>query len=123
MAVKIRLQRGGARHAPHYRLVVADSRARRDGRFVEIIGTYDPANKVASRQVNIKLDRAAYWLGVGAQPSHTVRSLLKRARAAAPTVEEPVVAAVTPVEPAADVVDGATPDRPAPSEPTDPAAQ
>lgn len=84
MAVKIRLQRGGAKHAPHYRIVVADSRARRDGRFVEIIGTYDPCNKDAAKHLKLKLDRAEYWVGVGAQPSDTVRSLIKMARRNAP---------------------------------------
>ena len=80
MAVKIRLQRGGAKHSPHYRVVVAESRARRDGRYVELVGTYDPKNKDESKQVNLKLDRTDYWVGQGAQPSDTVRSLIKRAR-------------------------------------------
>ena len=80
MAVKIRLQRGGAKHAPHYRVVIADARARRDGRFVEVIGTYDPCNKDSEKQINLKLDRADHWLSVGAQPSDTVRSLIKKSR-------------------------------------------
>ncbi|HKJ90097.1 MAG TPA: 30S ribosomal protein S16 [Oceanipulchritudo sp.] len=84
MAVKIRMQRGGATHHPHYRVVVTDVRSPRDGRFVERVGTYDPKNKDAQAQVNLKLDRIDYWLGVGAQPSDTVRSLIKRARREAP---------------------------------------
>jgi small subunit ribosomal protein S16 len=92
MALKIRLQRGGATHAPHYRMVVADSKFPRDGRFVEILGTYDPKNKNADRQINVKLDRADYWLSVGALPSETVRSILKKARKAAPAAEQAVAA-------------------------------
>lgn len=87
MALKIRLQRGGATHAPHYRMVVADSKFPRDGRFVEILGTYDPKNKNADRQINVKIDRADYWIGVGAQPSETVRSILKKVRKAAPAAQ------------------------------------
>jgi len=84
MAVKIRLQRGGATHAPYYRVVVADGRFPRDGRFVEKLGIYDPKNSDASKQLSLELDRVDYWLGVGAQPSDTVRSLIKRARKSAP---------------------------------------
>jgi small subunit ribosomal protein S16 len=80
MAVKIRLQRGGAKHKPFYRMVVADSRSRRDGRFVEIVGTYDPCNKDADKQLNLKLDRTDYWVSVGAQPSDTARALINKAR-------------------------------------------
>lgn len=84
MAVKIRLQRGGATHAPHYRVVVAESSNRRDGRFVEKVGTYDPKNKFADKQVNLNLARIDYWLSVGAQPTDTTRSLIRRARREAP---------------------------------------
>ncbi len=80
MAVKIRLQRGGAKQSPHYRVVVADERSRRDGRCVERIGTYDPCNKIEENQVKLQMDRVDYWLGVGAQPSDTVRALIKRER-------------------------------------------
>jgi len=93
MAVKIRMQRGGAKHNPHYRVVVTDVRTPRDGRFVEKVGTYDPRNKHADKQVNLELERIDYWLGVGAQPSDTVRSLIKRARREAPAVETAAVAA------------------------------
>ena len=84
MAVKIRLQRGGATHAPYYRVVVADGRSPRDGRFVEKIGIYDPKNKDEGKQLSLELERIDYWLGVGAQPSDTVRALIKRARKSAP---------------------------------------
>lgn len=95
MAVKIRLQRGGANHSPFYRLVAADSKARRDGRSVEVLGTYDPKNKDESKQIHLKLERVEYWLGVGAQPSDTARSLIKQARRKA--------AAAAPVEVAAEI--------------------
>ena len=77
MAVKIRLRRMGAKKAPFYRIVVADSRYPRDGRFIEEIGTYDPL----TNPVTIKVDgeRAKYWIGNGAQPTETVRALLKKA--------------------------------------------
>ncbi len=75
--VKIRLKRQGAKKAPYYRIVVADSRATRDGRNIEEIGTYDPmADPVA---VKIDMERAKYWLANGAQPTDTVRGLLKKA--------------------------------------------
>ena len=75
--VKIRLRRMGAKKAPFYRVVVADSRYPRDGRFIEEIGTYDPRqNPVA---VNIDTDRAQAWIKAGAQPTDTVRDLLKKA--------------------------------------------
>ena len=84
MAVKIRLQRGGATHAPYYRVVIADTRFPRDGRFVEKVGRYDPKNKDEGKQLSLELERIDYWLGVGAQPSDTVRSLIKKARRATP---------------------------------------
>jgi len=77
MAVKIRLKRMGAKKSPFYRLVVAESRAPRDGRFVEEIGTYNPLTDPA--KVHIKEDRALEWLQNGAQPSDTVRSLFRQA--------------------------------------------
>jgi small subunit ribosomal protein S16 len=76
MAVRIRLRREGRKKAPTYRIVVAESTSPRDGRFIEIIGTYQPRQAVA---VNLKNDRANYWLDHGAQPSDTVRSILRRA--------------------------------------------
>ncbi len=80
MALKIRLQRHGSRHAPFYRVVVAESSNRRDGRFTELVGTYDPQNKDALQVAKLKMDRIDYWTGVGAKPTDTVRSLIKRAR-------------------------------------------
>ena len=76
MAVRIRLSRLGRKKAPFYRLVVADSRSPRDGRFIELIGTYNPMTDPAA--VVIDEDRALYWLSVGAQPSDTARGLLKK---------------------------------------------
>ncbi len=75
MAVKIRLARHGAKKKPFYRIVVADSRYPRDGRFLEIVGTYNPMTE--PREVNLKSERIAYWLGTGATPTDTVRNLLK----------------------------------------------
>ncbi|OYD06455.1 30S ribosomal protein S16 [Paludifilum halophilum] len=75
MAVKIRLKRMGAKKAPFYRVVVADSRSPRDGRFIEEIGTYNPLTKPA--QVNIDEEKALKWLATGAQPSDTVKSLFR----------------------------------------------
>ncbi len=77
MSVRIRLTRKGAKKSPFYRVVVADSEAPRDGRFIEVLGTYDPRKDPA--EVKIKGDRLDYWLGNGAQPSDTVRSLIKKA--------------------------------------------
>ena len=75
--VKIRLRRMGAKKAPFYRIVVADSRYPRDGRFIEEIGTYDPRQNPAA--VNIDVERAQAWIRTGAQPTDTVRDLLKKA--------------------------------------------
>ena len=80
MAVKIRLRRMGAKKAPFYRVVVADSRDPRDGRFIEEIGTYDPLTNPAT--IKIDMERAKYWISNGAQPTDTVRGLLKKAEAA-----------------------------------------
>jgi small subunit ribosomal protein S16 len=99
MSVKIRLQRGGTTHTPHYRIVVAESRFPRDGRFIEVLGTYDPVAKRRKDKCLLKLDRADHWLGVGAQPSDTVRGLINRFRRGFYEVveeEEPKPAAVTP---------------------------
>lgn len=84
MAVKIRMQRGGSTHNPYYRVVVTDIRSPRDGRFVEKVGIYDPKNKDEAKQILLELERIDYWLGVGAQPSDTVRSLIKKARKKVP---------------------------------------
>jgi len=106
MAVSIRLRREGAKNRPYYKVVVADSRSPRDGKFIEIIGTYDP--KKPDHNSTLKLDRIEHWISKGAQPSDTVRSLIKKnrkqtaaapaenAEAVAPAKEEPA-----PEEPAA----------------------
>jgi len=77
MAVKIRLRRMGAKKAPFYRVVVADSRYPRDGRFIEEIGTYNPLTDPAT--VDIDAEKAKKWIGNGAQPTDTVKALLKKA--------------------------------------------
>lgn len=77
MAVKIRLRRIGRKKAPVYRIVVADSKSPRDGRFIEIVGQYAP--REAGNQLSVQTDRVNHWLDVGAQPTDTVRSLLRKA--------------------------------------------
>ena len=76
MAVKIRLKRLGAKKAPFYRVVVADERSPRDGKFIEEIGYYNPLTNPA--EIKIDADKAKKWLGNGAQPTETVKSLLKK---------------------------------------------
>jgi small subunit ribosomal protein S16 len=85
MPVSIRLRRGGAKNRPYYKVVVTDSRSPRDGKFIEIIGTYDP--KKPSHNSTINLERAEYWVSKGAQPSDTVRSLIKQNKKQAATAE------------------------------------
>ncbi len=106
MAVSIRLRREGARNRPYYKVVVADSRSPRDGKFIEIIGTYDP--KKPDHNSTLQLDRIEHWISKGAQPSDTVRSLIKKnkkqsdqaapdaATTAPPESAAPVAAAVEP---------------------------
>ncbi len=103
MSVSIRLRREGAKNRPYYRIVVTDSRSPRDGKFIEIIGTYDP--KQIDQNSSFDVERAEYWIGRGAQPSDTVRSLLKKQkkmRAAEPESEateespEPAETAASP---------------------------
>jgi small subunit ribosomal protein S16 len=126
MATKIRLCRMGARNNPFYRLVVADSRFATTGRNLEVLGWYDP--KKADKNFSVKVDRVDYWLGTGAQPSLTAKSLIKKARAgegmapgAAPeakavdtqalidavpeTIEEPVVVVEAEEAPAEEVAE------------------
>ena len=76
MAVKIRLNRMGAKKNPFYRIVVADSRAPRDGRFIEILGNYDSTQEPAV--INVNEEKVLEWMSKGAQPTDTVRSLLKK---------------------------------------------
>jgi small subunit ribosomal protein S16 len=102
--VRLRMTRLGAKKRPFYRIVAADSRSPRDGRYIEQLGHYDPMKNPYDLKLN--LERVDYWLGVGAQPSETVASLIEKARnpelivatpeakaAPAPVVEEPVEAA------------------------------
>jgi small subunit ribosomal protein S16 len=78
MAVIIRLRRDGAKNSPYYRIVVADKHSPRDGKFLELIGTYDPKKKTDNSTV--KLDRVEHWMKLGALPSDTVKSLIKKAK-------------------------------------------
>ena len=79
--VKIRLQRGGVRKHPYYRVVVTDSRASRDGKFIERIGSYNPM--VKENRVTLDMERVKYWLSVGAQPTERIQKLLKDLNVAA----------------------------------------
>jgi small subunit ribosomal protein S16 len=81
MAVRIRMKRIGAKNAPVFRIVVADSRSPRDGRFIEELGTYWPRKK--TDKVSFDVERAKYWISKGAQPSDTVASFIKNAGKAA----------------------------------------
>lgn len=81
MSVKIRMKRVGTKNTPVFRIVVADSRSPRDGKFIEEIGTYQPLKQ--GDNFNLKLDRAQYWLSKGAKPSDTVASFIKKANKAA----------------------------------------
>lgn len=83
MALKIRLQRHGSVHNPMYRLVVAESTSRRDGKFVENLGLYNPRTRGKDVETQINVERADYWLGVGALPTDTAKTVIKKARAAA----------------------------------------
>jgi len=79
--VSIRLRREGTKNSPYYRVVVADQRSPRDGKFIEQVGVYDP--RKAGSNSKLAIERLDYWISQGAQPSYTVRSLLRRAKAAA----------------------------------------
>ena len=100
MSVKIRLKRMGMKKKPFYRVVVADLRSPRDGRFIEEIGYYNPMTKPA--EIKVDNERAQYWLGVGAQPTDTVRILLKKTCAADEKVEKKAEARVEEKAEAAD---------------------
>ncbi len=97
MAVKIRLRRMGAKKAPFYRIVVADSRYPRDGRFIEEIGTYNPVANPA--EIKVDTEKAAQWIANGAQPTDTVKDILKKAGVGAKTAPAAVEA---PAEEAAE---------------------
>ena len=85
--VKIRMKRVGAKNTPVFRIVVADSRSPRDGKFIEELGTYQPLKK--SDKFTLDLGRAQYWLSKGAQPSETVASFIKKAAKAAAAAPVP----------------------------------
>jgi len=78
--IKIRLQRHGARHAPFYRMVVTPSEARRDGKYIEVLGTYNPQAHTREVELNLKMDRIDHWLEVGAKPTDTANSLIRQGR-------------------------------------------
>ena len=78
--IKIRLQRHGARHAPFYRMVVTPSTTRRDGKFIEVLGTYNPQAHARTEELKLKMERIDHWLGVGAQPTDTAKSLIRQGR-------------------------------------------
>ena len=105
MATKIRLKRLGAKHDPHFRIVVADSRSRRDGRTIEELGYYNPTKDPIMLKIN--RERAIHWMSVGGQPSETVRSLFRREGILAemtghPRPEKSAVEEAPADEPAAD---------------------
>src|SRR5437660_2741296 len=117
MAVSIRLRREGSLNRPYYKVVVTDSRSPRDGKFIEIVGTYDP--KKTGHNSTLKLDRIEHWLSKGAQPSDTVRSLIKKnknpeAAAKKAAAVEAKKAAKPKAAPKADTVPAAEP-APAPA--------
>lgn len=78
MSVKIRLKRTGRRHRASFRIVACDERASRDGKVLEVLGSYDPLGKIEDQQVRVKPERVEHWLRVGAQPTDTVVNLLKK---------------------------------------------
>lgn len=84
MALKIRLQRHGASHRPFYRMVVTEAASRRDGRFVEVLGTYEPQASGKSVELRVNLERVDYWKSVGAKPTDTAASLIRKARREVP---------------------------------------
>jgi small subunit ribosomal protein S16 len=85
MAVSIRLRREGAKNSPYYKVVVADRRSPRDGKFIETVGAYDP--KKPGHNSTLNIDRVEYWISKGAQPSDTVRSLIKKNKKATTSAE------------------------------------
>jgi len=91
MAVSIRLRREGTKNRPFYRVVVADRRSPRDGKFLEVIGSYDPRKQGENYQLN--LERVEYWVKNGAQPSETVASMIRKAKKKATTQKAATVEA------------------------------
>jgi small subunit ribosomal protein S16 len=127
MAVAIRLRREGALNRPYFKIVVTDKRSPRDGKFIEIVGTYDP--KKAGQNSTLKLDRIEHWISKGAQPSDTVRSLIKKTKnpeaaakkAAAKAAKKPAPA--PKAAPAAAETQPEAPPAPAASEASPPPAE
>ena len=78
MSVRIRLTRMGRKNRPYYRIGAYDNRTRRDGKAIEVLGTYDPTNPDPEKQYTLENERLAYWVSVGAQPFETVRSLMRK---------------------------------------------
>ena len=113
--VKIRLRRVGAKKQPSYRIVVASSTSPRDGRFLEVIGHYNP--RTEPETVVVDVERSRYWLGHGAQPTEAVMRLLKKGgvfdTATQPAAEAPAAAPATPIAAAAAVVPASDPAIPA----------
>jgi small subunit ribosomal protein S16 len=137
MSLKIRLARAGAKKRPYYRIVVADSKSPRDGRYIEKIGTYDPLLPKGSERVKLVEDRVKHWLGVGAQPTDRVLRFLdaagmrKRDQRSNPQKGQPGkkrvereeakrVAAEEKAKAAADAAAAPPPPEPAPAEPQQP---
>jgi small subunit ribosomal protein S16 len=85
MATRIRLRRVGRKKVPLYRIVVAEKESPRDGRFIEVLGTYDPKAEVAADKVKVDIEKARHWLANGAVPTDTVGSLLRAAGVVQPT--------------------------------------
>src|SRR6266849_2129392 len=112
MTVAIRLRREGALNRPYFKVVVADTRSPRDGKFIEIVGTYDP--KKAGQNSTLKLDRIEHWISKGAQPSDTVRSLIKKTKNPEAAAKKAAAAAAKKAAPA--------PAAPVAAEPSEPAA-
>jgi len=130
MAVAIRLRREGALNRPYFKVVVADKRSPRDGKFIEIVGTYDP--KKRGNNSTLKLDRVEYWISKGARPSDTVRSLIKKNKnpeaaakkaAAAEAKKAAKPKAAPKVEAAASTAEPAAPQPATESAPATPAAE
>ena len=100
--VTIRLARFGAKKTPFYHITVADSAAKRDGRFIERLGFYNPVAKGAAEGLRVNLARVEHWISVGAQPSERVKKLIRRARAeasvAAPVTDSEVAVEAVPAE-------------------------
>ena len=118
MAVAIRLRREGALNRPYFKVVVTDTRSPRDGKFIEIVGTYDP--KKAGQNSTLKLDRIEHWISKGAQPSDTVRSLIKKTKNPEAAAKKAAAAAAKKAVPAPKPAPA--PAAPIAAEPSEPAA-